>query len=256
MANRPFRSRRGATNRENEPMHYLTLLYDDETNDAEPGTPEFDLMMEGYAAFDELAGPSIRGGEALLPTSTARTVRHDGDQVRITAGPFAEATEVLGGFFVLEADSLDEAIEIARAIPAATTGGIELRPMVEWTDRSGSAQGGQRWVCTIHGPAAAADDPTSDKWNDGAAEHGRFAELAGAAVFSAGAVRPASSATTIRVRDGELLVSDGPFAEGSEVVGGFYVLAGDEDAVVALAEKIPVSPGGAVEIRPAMETEG
>jgi hypothetical protein len=178
--------------------------------------------------------------------------------VRITAGPFAEAAEVLGGFFVLEADSLDEAIEVARAIPAASTGAIELRPMVQWTDRSAEVTDPTtpRWVCTIHGAETAADDPVSTQWQDGAEQHGRFAELAGSAIWSAGAVHPAASATTIRVRDGELRVSDGPFAEGTEVVGGFYVLAGVEEEVERLAAQIPVEPGGAVEIRPAMETDG
>ena len=238
-------------------MLYLTLLYDDEAHLTTPGTPEFDAEMEGYEAFGEAAGEAIRGGEALEPSATARTVHH-GDEVRISAGPFAEVTEVLGGFYVLEADTLDDVIELARLIPAVALGAIELRPMVQWTDRSADLppSGEPRWLCTIHGPETATDDPDGTSWDDGAAEHGRFAELAGDALVAAAAVHPTSSATTIRVRDGELLVSDGPFAEASEVVGGCYVLRGDADAVAQLAARIPVNPGGAVELRPVMELDG
>lgn len=238
-------------------MRYLTLLYDDETTMPEPGTPEFDLDLAGYAAFDEVAHDSIVAGEALEPSSAARTVRHDGDQVRVTAGPFAETTEVLGGWFVLEADTLDDAIELARQIPAARTGGIELRPVVEWIDAAADApEGAPRFWCTIHGPETSADDPDGAEWASGAQEHARFGELAGSALRAAGAVHPTSSATTIRVRDGELLVSDGPYAEATEIVGGVYLLAGTPEQVEALAARIPVNPGGAVEIRPIMEIDG
>jgi hypothetical protein len=239
-------------------MLYLTLLYDDEANLTIPGTPEFDAEMAAYDAFGAAAGEAIMGGEALEPSATARTVRGDGDEVRISAGPFAEATEVLGGLYVLEADTLDDVIELARLIPAAALGAIELRPMVQWSDRSSEVGPSDepRWLCTIHGPETAADDPDGASWGAGAAEHGRFAELAGDALVAAAAVHPTSSATTIRVRDGELLVSDGPFAEASEVVGGCYVLRGDADAVAQLAARIPVNPGGAVEVRPVMELDG
>lgn len=238
-------------------MRYLTLLYDDETTMPEPGTPEFDLDLAGYAAFDAVARDSIVAGEALEPSSMARTVRHDGDQVRVTAGPFAETTEVLGGWFVLEADTLDDAIELARQIPAVLTGGIELRPVVEWIDAAADApDGAPRCWCTIHGPETSADDPDGAEWDAGAQEHARFGELAGSALRAAGAVHPTSSATTIRVRDGELLVSDGPYAEATEIVGGVYLLAGTPEQVEALAARIPVNPGGAVEIRPIMEIDG
>ena len=68
---------------------------------------------------------------------------------------------------------------------------------------------------------------------------------AGDAVLAGGALHPIATATTVRVRDGEVLVTDGPFSESAEVVGGFYVLAAaDLDAAVALAALIPVDPGG------------
>jgi hypothetical protein len=241
-------------------VHFLVLLYDDESGATEPGTPEFDAELAGYAAFEELAGGAIVGGEALLPSATARTVRHDGAPPRITAGPFAEVAEVLGGFYVLESPTLDDAIEMARLIPAATkpNGAIEVRPMVQWFDRrpEGGGDRDAQVLATIHGTETADEEPGTDAWDAGAAEHSAFAERAGGAVVAGGAVHPSETATTVRVRDGELQVTDGPFSELTEVVGGFYVLDGTPARVDEVAQQVPVPDGGAVELRPIMDVDG
>jgi hypothetical protein len=245
----------GARTTRGAPVHFLALLYDVESD--EMTEAEAEAEMAAYGAFDELAGEAIVGGEALLPSALARTVRHDGGAPRLTAGPFAEVAEVLGGAYVLEADTLDDAIELARHLPAAAqpAGAVEVRPMVQWFDRR-PADGGDRStqvMATIHGSATDADDPGSSAWDEGAAEHGAFAEAAGDAVVAGGAVHPGSTATTLRVRDGELLVTDGPFSELTEVVGGFYVLDGTPERVDEVAQQIPVPPGGAVEVRPVLD---
>jgi hypothetical protein len=159
---------------------------------------------------------------------------------------------------VLEAATLDDAIELARQIPPVHTGAIEIRPMVQWIDSTSSAgaDGARRWLCTIHGQETAADDPDDPAWAEGAATHHRFGEAASSALLAAGALHPTASATTIRCRDGELLVSDGPFSETTEIVGGLYLLSGDESTVLELARQIPVNDGGAVEVRPIMELDG
>jgi hypothetical protein len=75
-------------------------------------------------------------------------------------------------------------------------------------------------------------------------------------VQAGAALHPIDTTTTVRVREGELLVSDGPFSEIAEIVGGFYVLtAPTADAAVDLAKRLPVNPGGAVELRPVIEFE-
>jgi hypothetical protein len=241
-------------------VEYLVLLYDDEANGAEPGTPEWDADMEGFAAFSELAASAIRGGEALNEVSTYRTVRHTGGEVQVTNGPFAETTEVLGGYFVLEAPSLDDAIELARRIPTATSGAIEVRPMVMSFDASAERppvpEGSARYLATLHGPSKEEPEPGTPAWDEGAAGHARFAEVVGDAVRSGGAVQPAATATTIQVRDGELLVTDGPFAEGTEMTGGYYVIAGTPEESAAVAAKIPVNPSGWIEVRPVVEIDG
>jgi hypothetical protein len=76
--------------------------------------------------------PGVAGGEQLYPTHMATTVRVDGGQPLVTDGPFAETKEFLGGFYLLQADDIDTAIEVASRIPAARMGGaVEIRPVVE-----------------------------------------------------------------------------------------------------------------------------
>lgn len=241
-------------------MRYLVLLYGDESAMPEPGTPEFDADLAGYEAFDKLAGEAIVGGEALHDNTMCRTVRHDGGTVRVTDGPFAETVEGMGGLYVLEAPTLDDVIELTRNIPAVKDGAAEIRPMVEWNDHSGERgplpEGSARYLATIHGPSTEADVPGTAGWDEGEAKHARFVADAGDAVVAGGAVQPSSTASTVRVRDGELLVTDGPYAESMEVVGGFYVLRGPADEVEKVASRIPVNDGGAVTLRPIMELGG
>jgi hypothetical protein len=238
------------------PVHYLVLLYGDETTAAEPGTDAFEAEMAGYMAFGELAADAIRGGAALHLTDTARTIRHEGGVATVTDGPFAETTEALGGYYVLEADNLDDVIEMVRHIPATKTGSSEIRPLVMYTSTvADAADLKDCWLATMHGQpeVPAAEIPGTPEWDAGAGDHQAFGETAGDAIKEGGAVQPSTAATTVRVRDGEVIVSDGPFSEAIEVVGGFYVLKGTPESVADLAEQIPVNAGGAVEIRPVMD---
>jgi hypothetical protein len=238
-------------------MRYLALLGGEESASPAPGTAEFDTMMQAYMRFGEAAADAIVGGEALEPAATASTIRHGDAEPLVTAGPYAETVEALGGLYILEADTLDDAIELARQIPAASTGWVSLRPMVQWFDNGREAGGSAetvRYTAFIYGKEAEGDQPDTPGWEDGMVAHQRFMDAAGAAVQAGGAVHPIATATTVQVRDGEVIVTDGPFAESAEVVGGFYVLrAADRDAALALARQIPAE---AVELRPIMEVGG
>lgn len=239
-------------------MRYLVSLFGDEALGTEPGTPEFDAEMAEYAAFDDKAGSAIIGGEALQPSATAATVRSGAGDALVTAGPFTETTEVIGGLYVLETDTLDDAIELCRHIPAARLGTVEIRPLVQWQDRGRPEgplpEGTDRYLALIYGKETAADVPDTPEWEQGAAAHGRFAEWAGDDIQAGGALRPAATTTTLRVRDGEVLVTDGPYAEAAEVVGGLYIFGPvSRDRAVALAARIPVNPGGAVGLHPIWE---
>jgi hypothetical protein len=113
-------------------MRYLLLIYTQETDEAPPDDVAA-ASHAAYAAFtrDVRERGILQAGEALTPTSTATTVRLVDGQVIATDGPFAETKEALGGFYLIEARDLDEAIEIAAKIPAAAFGAIEVRPIWE-----------------------------------------------------------------------------------------------------------------------------
>ena len=233
-------------------MRYLALLTGDESRRPAPGSAERTERHAAYVRFVETAADAILAGEAVQPAATARTVRHgDSGDPLVTDGPFAESVEALGGFYVLDAETLDDAIEVAREIPNARHGSVALRPLVSWQARAGNPPVDRLFVALMYGKESPADVPGTPEWEAGAAEHGRFAETAGDALVAGGALHPIDTTTTVRVRDGDLLVTDGPFSEVAEVVGGLYVLAADDaDGATALAREIPVGPGGAVEVRP------
>jgi hypothetical protein len=115
-------------------MKYALLLYDDPANANEFGTPEMDAEMQEWFAFTEALQASGRhlGGEALNPVETATTVKVRGGKTVTADGPFAETKETLGGFYLIEAADLDEAIEWAAKIPSAPSGSVEIRPIMEF----------------------------------------------------------------------------------------------------------------------------
>jgi hypothetical protein len=114
-------------------MRYLLLIYGDESHYANMSEEELQADMQNwweYTSALKEAGASP-GGEALQSTATATTVRDDNGSPLVTDGPFAETREQLGGYFLVEARDLDEALAIAERIPIAKRGTIEVRPVVE-----------------------------------------------------------------------------------------------------------------------------
>jgi len=110
----------------------MLLIYSTEARE------EFDALAEEEqnAIFAEYMAiqdePDVLGGDQLQPTDSATTVRVANGETLTTDGPFSETKEVLGGYYMLEADNLDRALEVAARIPAARMGGaIEVRPLVE-----------------------------------------------------------------------------------------------------------------------------
>jgi hypothetical protein len=88
--------------------------------------------MKEHTEFGESNGEVLRGGDALQPTTTATSIRSDGDGgFTVTDGPFAETKEALGGYYVIEADDLDGAIVVAKQVPARF-GGVEVRPVMSF----------------------------------------------------------------------------------------------------------------------------
>ncbi len=106
--------------------NYLILIYRDEQAATQAGGTD---VSAPYRAFMERRAGSLRGGAALEPGETATSVRADGrGDFAVTDGPFAESKEVLGGYYVVEAADLDEALAIAKEVPAPF-GGVEVRPI-------------------------------------------------------------------------------------------------------------------------------
>ena len=107
---------------------YMALIYGDEQAWEEMTEDERTHVYGAYNAFMESAGSKIVGGSELQPTATATTVRVRNDETLVTDGPYAELKEALGGYFLLECESIDEACQLAARIPAAEHGAIEVRP--------------------------------------------------------------------------------------------------------------------------------
>ena len=113
-------------------MQYLLLIYEAEKAwDAMPEAERNQIYGE-YMAFtsDIKASGHYRAGDALQPVHTATTVRVRGGKVSTTDGPFAETKEQLGGYYMIEAKDLNDAIQVAGKIPSAKTGSIEVRPVM------------------------------------------------------------------------------------------------------------------------------
>jgi len=115
-------------------MKYLCLIYENESNWENVTKEQGDAVMGEYFAFTEDIRKNGKyvAGEALQPVATATTVRVRNGKVGSTDGPFAETKEQLGGFYLINAGDLNEAIQIAARIPAARSGSIEVRPIMEF----------------------------------------------------------------------------------------------------------------------------
>src|SRR4051812_15904076 len=109
-------------------MQYLLLIYSAESGAPDPTSAAFGEMMAGYGAFtqDVKQRGLLKGGEALQPVSTATTVRVRNGERLVADGPYAETTEQLGGFYLLDCKDLDEAVDCAAKIPGAQYGSIEV----------------------------------------------------------------------------------------------------------------------------------
>ncbi|EPC01564.1 dehydrogenase [Litchfieldella anticariensis FP35 = DSM 16096] len=120
-------------------MKYLCLVYSDEsTLHTLPDSPE-DSECLAYAEKVQASGRMI-AAEALQSVHTATTVRVRNGETSITDGPFAETKEQLAGFYLVDAEDLNEALRIAEGIPAARVGSVEVRPVRELQVESPSVQ--------------------------------------------------------------------------------------------------------------------
>src|SRR6185312_6532118 len=119
-----------------QPMaQYLILIYEDEASYASATPEHWAQISQAHTRFAEQiaeVGAQLLGGNALQPTMTATSVRAD----VVTDGPFAETKEALGGYYLIEAADLDQALAVGKLCPAGF-GGVEVRPILDTTSMGG-----------------------------------------------------------------------------------------------------------------------
>jgi hypothetical protein len=121
---------------EDDTMKYMILIYGNEATGISPESPDFAPYMAQYKVATDtfIADGVMVTGDALEPTQTATSVRVRKGKTQTMDGPFAETKEQLGGFYILDCKSLDDAIRYAAMIPDAATGTIEIRPVMDLSD--------------------------------------------------------------------------------------------------------------------------
>jgi hypothetical protein len=126
-------------------MKYLCLIYENEKNwETMPQAQSESIMNEYFAFTGEIRqNGKYVAGEALQPTVTATTVRVRNGKVSTTDGPFAETKEQLGGFYLIDATDLNDAIQVAAKIPSARLGAIEVRPVVDFSQDAAAQEQGE-----------------------------------------------------------------------------------------------------------------
>jgi hypothetical protein len=112
-------------------VQYMALIYGDQSAWGAFSDEEREAAYDLYRAFGRAAeeAGALAGGNELAPTTDATTVRVRADETLVTDGPYAEVKEALGGFYILECASMDEAIDWAARIPGAEHGAVEVRPV-------------------------------------------------------------------------------------------------------------------------------
>jgi hypothetical protein len=222
-------------------------------------TPEAQEVLAAKTGnwVDDVNGRGVRlVGSALEGPGSALTVRVRDGETLITDGPFTESKEWVAGFDLIECGDLDEAIEVAATHPMSWFHSIEVRPLdgdrlLEPPLLKDQSQ--MKFMLMVIGSDQPYTEAEAAAFEAGlpalVAEHKRRNSW----LFGHRLQGP-QSATTVRVRDGETLISDGPFAESKEFVAGFDVLSCEtRDEALELALIHPVSALRAVEVRPIWE---
>lgn len=241
-------------------MKYLLLIYSPESSWTE--SERAHCLAASSAIYGELAQQGkCLAASPLHPVATATTVRVRAGQPVVTAGPFAETTEQLGGFYLLDVASLDEALAIAQQLPPARKGTVEIRPLFPLDGLPTEQLAPGQPLGPAELPAymfLCYDDEAA--WNKAGPAALRDAMLEAVALtheiaargryLSASPLQPVATAVSVRVRNGRTLVTDGPFAETQEVLGGYYlILADNQSEAVHLAARHSGARVGAVEVR-------
>jgi hypothetical protein len=225
-------------------MDFLLLIMSHRGQAPDEMVPMIDMMR--YTS--ELASMNhVRGGSPLQPEERGARLRRSGQKTLVLDGPFAESKEVVGGYMRIAAKDEAEARDIARRCPAIRSGLVELR--AAFPDRVEPAPEGLRFML-IFLETQLITDPDGSKyremtaWTDALKRAQAYVECAGL---------PRAPAVRIESRRGKVLVTDGPFAESKEVIGGYaVVVASDLAAALEMAKRCPHMAWGEIEVREVM----
>ena len=231
-------------------MKYLLIHALDETvvpNEsacASPSLPDWIAEMEQRGI--------VIDGARLHPVEDATTVRRRDGETLVLDGPFAETKEQVAGYDLIEAKDLDEAIAVAAAHPTTYRGSIEIRPVApgmptpDVTEPKDDKHRYLMFVCWDQtGDGEIPDEPEPADFVD---PMGPWLEETGERRLHGWQLQPPSQATTVRNRDGKVVVTDGPFAETKEQIGGYDLLECDDlDDAIGIAKSHGV---GLLELRP------
>jgi hypothetical protein len=230
-------------------MNYLLLICTDGVS-----TPEIAAAMQEHmpAWVEEMDGRGIRLlGNGLEGRETARTVRVREGQTLISDGPFTDTKEFIGGLDIIEAESLDEAVEVAARHPVSWYFAIEVRPFRSAVEvpEDWSYDQLRYLLMPCHDGIPEADDVEEQLHRDVEA-WAEMVDACGVRVLGA-PLAPASDATTVRVREGETLLTDGPFVETKEYLAGIDIFSSATlDEALELAQSHPLARFHMVEVRP------
>jgi hypothetical protein len=235
-------------------MQYFALLLSPSDAPEDRTDPvALEAEMTAYNDFHAREASSIKAGDALTPAEAGLRIKGGPDAPVITDGPFPENAEIAGGFYVFEADDLDAALALARQVPHAGKGAVEIWPMLMDFEPPTKLTG-EHWLALLLEPPGTTVEPGTPQWEEGIKRHGEFGAAAGKHIIGGAALHGPTTATTVRVRDGETVLTDGPFVEGAEVANGFYLLsAADREEAAKLASMIPATT---VEVRQLMGVAG
>jgi len=210
----------------------------------------------GFAEMGKFAAElgqqgKLRSGAPLLPDNVAARVTQRSGKTHVVDGPFAETKEVIGGYFMFDARDAAEALEIAKRCPAARSGRVQLH--LAMADRVDPApEGATRFMLVfLEGPDFDGDPDGAKyrqmvRWTDALKREKKYVECAGLAKSPPGA--------SIEIDGAKTTVTDGPFAEAKEVVGGYaLVVAPDRRAALEIAARCPHAAWGEVEVREVMK---
>ncbi len=231
-------------------MKYLLMICAGE--DREPSTPR--MGIEQWVEESDRSGTRLLGRPLDRP-DTAATVRVRGGETLLSDGPFAEAKEFVAGFDIVDCADLDEAIELAANHPVAAFGAVEVRPFfaefsfpetaAEWA-RSEPSDSWALFMCVDGIPATDEEETAiraeSVAWGERLTERGTM--VVGQPLAHA------DTATCVRVSGGETLLTDGPFVEAKEFIGGFAILQGiTRQEAIGFAAEHPLAAYHRVEVR-------